>query len=101
MPLEDSKLPLKAKFRYDTPSEAGAHKPGYERDIAPFEVGEKASAPPSQELSPIEFMAAGEGIRVPPEPVAVLVFHGMGEQVRYETLGDLAKSLRRAVNAPI
>jgi hypothetical protein len=110
MPLEDSKLPLKAKFRYDTPSEAGAHKPGYERDIAPphaaggaapFEVGEKASAPPSQELSPVEFMAAGEGIRVPPEPVAVLVFHGMGEQVRYETLGDLAKSLLRAVNAPI
>ena len=32
--------------------------------------------------------------RVPtPEPVAVLVCHGMGEQVRFETIGQLAASI--------
>ena len=33
------------------------------------------------------------------DPVAVIVFHGMGEQVRYETLGALAKSLLSAAGA--
>ncbi|MEO8725986.1 MAG: hypothetical protein ABI383_07645 [Acidobacteriaceae bacterium] len=68
--LNDSDLPAVAKISY-----------GEEREVSEPRFAEGVAA---EKLVP-------EAV----EPVAVLVCHGMGQQVRYETLGDLAKSLMR------
>ncbi|MGD1090223.1 MAG: hypothetical protein ABR955_16080, partial [Verrucomicrobiota bacterium] len=102
MPLEDSKLPLKAKFRYEGMPQAEGGEPPLEEQphlwgiVSPHDEG--AVRPIDGESAFVESMSAkARG----PEPVAIIVFHGMGEQVRYETLGDLAKALLREADAPI
>lgn len=88
MSLDQSKLPIRTTIKYEAPT-----------------------APPEQTLDHIlteklrrtSDFAIGEDAATPkqPTPIAVIVFHGMGEQVRFQTLGDLAKSLLRFADAPI
>lgn len=88
MSLDQSKLPIQTTIKYGSPEATPDTtlerilKDKLQRSTA-FAVSEHAEAP-----------------RKPP-PIAVIVFHGMGEQVKFQTLGDLAKSLLRFADAPI
>lgn len=108
MSLEDSKLPRNVRFRYETSTGPGAKEPiakprTYTRDLRPpHEGGTEGSfevVEPAAKLA-ADSIALDAAARLT-EPVAIIVFHGMGEQVRYETLGDLAKSLLETTNAPV
>jgi hypothetical protein len=66
-----------------------------------------ARTPDIEVLPPVTLPALDPDVPVsPPEPgrpdrVALLVCHGMGQQVRFETLMDVARALRRAEGAEV
>jgi hypothetical protein len=70
-----------------TPDSFGATPP-----IAAFHYG----ASEEHETAVRDFAGAATA---EPQPVAILVCHGMGEQVRFETIGQLASSILSAAEA--
>jgi hypothetical protein len=99
MSLKNSKLPEQANLKYQAPETS------LTPDVRlPGRRPEEAVLPPGVQASIKEFSAEllqrhpHLAIRPPrseTDAIAILVFHGMGEQVRYETLGGLARSLLR------
>lgn len=103
MSLEDSKLPLKARFRYDSSAAADAKETVAGQrtnihDLRPPHEG-RFEVDPSAKHAGLTDSLAIDAAAKDTDPVAMIVFHGMGEQVRYETLGMLAKSMLSAAGA--
>jgi hypothetical protein len=90
MSLKNSKLPENANLKYQAPT--APVTPDVRLPSLHAEAGIAEGAAELLERHP------HPALRPPcieTDAIAILVFHGMGEQVRYETLGGLAKSLLR------
>src|SRR5260370_2356865 len=90
MSLKNSKLPENANLQYQAPT--APVTPDVRLPILHAEAGVAEGAAELLERRPY---LALRPPRIETDAIAILVFHGMGEQVRYETLGGLAKSLLR------
>lgn len=98
MSLEKSRLSRRARFTYVPPVPGQPAAP--EPELPPAFAAESVFSI----LPELEKRYVPPGLEEPrrgPGPIAMLVCHGMGEQVRYETLGDLARSLITPIVAEV
>jgi len=82
MSMKNSKLPSTTRLNYAVSATPPTLPETVQGDLLKRQLEATAEAIP----------------RTPTEATAILVCHGMGEQVRYETLGQLAASLLRTAN---
>ena len=89
MSLKNSKLPQQANLSYQAPTAPPTAPPS----ILEESLRVPAPGAATDYTGILRQHGAGRALRPETDAIAILVFHGMGEQVRYETLGGLAKSL--------